>query len=675
MPNYEDFSIRIGTRRPDGAHPVVVVRSPNGGSAEGELVLPPGLDSRHLGPTMTAIGRGPHGVAPADSATRGLGVASLPDPDEVGSSLYTSLFVGDVDKLFRTNLGYVSGLDRRLRIKLHLNLADPSVAPLAGVPWELMYDAEARKRVVLNREMAIVRYLEVPEPIRIRPMKGRLRVLFVTGDSSGLKLDEERTRVRAALDGVVEMHELNDASYQALEKTLEDLDPHIIHFMGHGSFQGDEGALDFCDGPVTGKQLAPLLYAANEPDLRLVVLNACRTAEVPRRAGVDPFGGVASALVMAGIPAVIAMQFPISDPAAIAFSVRFYTRLAGGDVVEDAVHGGRMAVRGVDKESTEWATPVLFKRTDARLFQTEEHSSPDLPDRGTTSLRLIEDDELNLLYYMADRAELVFQLGRALRERAATATTPIVSIVHGDDSQCLDMLRERLRKEELPRLLDLDARHGSIIDHEMPWPAEGYASTDDLFERLTVGLTARVQGTSSLTDLRDHFSRLPVPAMVCSQVLSSEWDRYPESVMDDYLEFWRQWAVRAGSPPLLPFLFVKYQVPEFKLSSPQSFLKRRQALKIRAGRITPALERVSAARDCVVLPELGEVTEQDIHAWSSDHGRPLSDAEIKDLFTAYEKDHPGRAPKGPMRTMPMVEIAERLRKAVEAKKSLVGGLA
>ena len=101
--------------------------------------------------------------------------------------------------------------------------------------------------------------------------------------------------------------------------------------------------------------------------LRLVFLNACRTAELSD--AVDPFAGLAAALVMAGVPAVLGMQIPISDAAAIAFSGAFYQRLAAGDPIDTATVEGRMAVHLKDPDSQEWATPVLFLRSqDGHLF-------------------------------------------------------------------------------------------------------------------------------------------------------------------------------------------------------------------------------------------------------------------------------------------------------------------
>jgi hypothetical protein len=56
--------------------------------------------------------------------------------------------------------------------------------------------------------------------------------------------------------------------------------------------------------------------------LRLVVLNAC---EGGRASVEDPFAG-SPAPGAAGLPAVVAMQFPITDAAAVTFASEFAQR-------------------------------------------------------------------------------------------------------------------------------------------------------------------------------------------------------------------------------------------------------------------------------------------------------------------------------------------------------------
>jgi len=107
--------------------------------------------------------------------------------------------------------------------------------------------------------------------------------------------------------------------------------------------------------------------------MRLVFLNACDTAKATKQKGQDPFAGVATAMIMAGIPAVVAMQFPITDKAAVSFAGTFYPRIVSGYPVDAAVAEGRKAIKLADPSTMEWATPVLFMRSpDGVLFDIKK---------------------------------------------------------------------------------------------------------------------------------------------------------------------------------------------------------------------------------------------------------------------------------------------------------------
>ena len=117
---------------------------------------------------------------------------------------------------------------------------------------------------------------------------------------------------------------------------------------------------------VTGEELGSLLY--DERSLRLAVLNSCEGA---RTSHVDPFSGVASSLLECGIPAVVGMQFEITDDAAIRFSERLYTALAQGFPVDAALAQARKGIFAAGHE-VEFGTPVLYLRgADARLFDVD----------------------------------------------------------------------------------------------------------------------------------------------------------------------------------------------------------------------------------------------------------------------------------------------------------------
>ena len=183
------------------------------------------------------------------------------------------------------------------------------------------------------------------------------------------------------------------ATPRRLREALRDGTYHVLHYVGHGDFTPDgDGVLYLEDDDGSGHteldsgELASLL--ADQTALRLVVLNACDGA---RTSLTDPFAGIATTLVQLGVPAVIAMQFAISDAAAILFAEELYTNLIGGRApVDAAVSEARKAIF-VEQGTMEWATPVLFLAdTEVRLFDfvepptavpTPSDRTPDRPAR------------------------------------------------------------------------------------------------------------------------------------------------------------------------------------------------------------------------------------------------------------------------------------------------------
>jgi CHAT domain-containing protein len=105
-----------------------------------------------------------------------------------------------------------------------------------------------------------------------------------------------------------------------------------------------------------------------EKTLRLAVLNACQGGAASTD---DIFSGTAQSLIHQEIPAVVAMQFEISDDSAITFSHEFYQALAHGDPIDAAVTWARRAMF-TQGDEVEWGTPVLYMRApDGRLFDVQ----------------------------------------------------------------------------------------------------------------------------------------------------------------------------------------------------------------------------------------------------------------------------------------------------------------
>jgi hypothetical protein len=366
---YEDFEIQIGPRSDEGFR--VHVASSPAGEGEGFLELPDDLASFE--------------------AARGL------HPAQAGGLLFQALFQGEVGHLFHESLHGIGGADRtrglRLRLRIH-----PRTPALHQAPWELLHRPSTGDFLALNRFTPIVRSLDVARAPAVPPFTPPLRILFVLSQDSVLQLQGELAKLRKVLakNPAIEIDELVDPEDpQALRAKLLESPFHVLHYMGHGSFDPESGegslswgALDD-KAELSGAHLATTLKDAGA--LRLVVLNACDTARTTVGSGGSPFAGVATALLQAGIPAVAAMQSPIGDAHAIAFSSAFYGRLALGRPLEEAITEGRHAIFSLRPQEIDWAIPVLFLRSARRggLFAALE--GPNTPLRPWNDRHVARD--------------------------------------------------------------------------------------------------------------------------------------------------------------------------------------------------------------------------------------------------------------------------------------------
>jgi tetratricopeptide (TPR) repeat protein len=288
---------------------------------------------------------------------------------DYGQRLYTYLF-GDGAKLrgfFEFNDAYRS--EARLTLCLH-----PEAAALWSLPWEYLHDGaefmSLSGRLLVHRMPHGMAELHPPEsapPLRI------LVIIAAPDDQAELDVERELVVMQDALDdlrraGQVQVDYLDDATLPALQDALSRTPYHVLHFTGHGAFIGAEGKLCFENavgqseliGPT---ELRPLLIG--QRDLRLIVLSACQSAKT---SGLDAFDSVATGLLRADVPAVLAMQFSILDESAIELARVFYAELARGRTPEEALRQTRLALRHRDEARPaeyrrfDWGVPALYVR-------------------------------------------------------------------------------------------------------------------------------------------------------------------------------------------------------------------------------------------------------------------------------------------------------------------------
>jgi sugar lactone lactonase YvrE len=296
------------------------------------------------------------------------------DVRDFGASLYEALFTGEVRRLLDLSRDEARGSGRGLRIKLRCR-----VPHLSALPWEFLFDESADEYLCLSRNTPVVRYLEVASRLEPIKVEAPLRILAVVSSPQGLpELDvaREKERIDEALgelekQGLVVVEWLAKATWRELQKVLSRDTWHVFHYVGHGGFDDatGEGILGFENDDGTLHRLGAtelgMLLGDHEP-LRLAVLNSCEGA---RQNNVDVFSSTAAVLVRRGTPGVVAMQYEITDLAAIELAQTFYEFVAHGTPVDAALGEARKAVRLGLPGTLEWGTPVLFMRSpDGVLF-------------------------------------------------------------------------------------------------------------------------------------------------------------------------------------------------------------------------------------------------------------------------------------------------------------------
>ena len=354
---YQNFDLLLEAAD-DGGFRARVTTSPLGQSSSAKFTLPFGRTELEM--LLRRLGSRDSGE---------LRQASM----DLGGPLFESVFSEDIMLTWQRSQDYARDHGDGLRLRLRLTDA-PSIA---GLPWELLYDRRGNSFIAQSERTPVVRYLEVPQPPRPLTVDGALRILVVISsptDLPELDVEAEWRRVQDALaakvdQGTVKIDRLPAPTIQALSAWLRQNDVHILHFIGHGDYDDriQDGVVYFQDRYGRSTKVSPTVlgpYLRDHDPLRLVLLNACQSARVD---STDPFSGMAQGLVQQDCTAVVAMQFPISDGAATAFTGEFYGALADGFPVDQAATSARKAL--IAEYAAEWATPVLFLRApDGRVF-------------------------------------------------------------------------------------------------------------------------------------------------------------------------------------------------------------------------------------------------------------------------------------------------------------------
>jgi hypothetical protein len=156
------------------------------------------------------------------------------------------------------------------------------------------------------------------------------------------KLQLARLRERFTLDQRMSVRPTD------ISQALLDVQPHIVHFSGHGSashalyFENQLGEIH----PIMPDALAAL-FEQFKDQVNCVLLNSC-------------YSEVQAVAIAEHINYVIGMNQAIGDHAAIAFAIGFYQALGAGRTIEEAYKFGCVQIRL--QNIPEHLTPIFIQK-------------------------------------------------------------------------------------------------------------------------------------------------------------------------------------------------------------------------------------------------------------------------------------------------------------------------
>ena len=363
--------------------------------------------------TRTTVERLSYWIQSSVKASPSAPLCDLKDMRALGLHLYRVLF-GDPKiqarfEALRERFEAEYAKDPHLRLRLELVFAQ-GTEDLAALPWEFLYVlpnadsdpsdgvflAAERTEFLLTRRLASVK-------LNLKPPEPELRILVVTCRPRSMgTIDEEEIKgvvekiegLKGALGKRVKVFRIDNPNYARLKDAIggrlrneqggidEVGAPHIVHFIGHGEagklalmkYKDEDQDFDLVSNEEEQVRLTDAEYIRalfKERPTRLVFLHACLGAASD---SLETFKSVAREILRERIPAVVAMQYQISNADAGAFAQKFYEEIGRGADVDEAVKIGRIALGNTYPPwgHPRFGTPVVYLHTSDPIVSAEE---------------------------------------------------------------------------------------------------------------------------------------------------------------------------------------------------------------------------------------------------------------------------------------------------------------
>ncbi len=261
---------------------------------------------------------------------------------------------------------------------------------LVHIPWELLFDGKQFlcRRFAMGR---IVSTRQAPTSLASRALKAPHKVLILADPRGDLDASyREGMEIKNFLDEKRELFHVDFKSHPVdipfVKKNLRDYD--VVHYAGHGDYHSDNPAESgwlLKDGRLKASEISAM--GGLQPMPSLVFSNACQTGQTGAWQIQDGFEqeifGLANAYLLAGVQHYIGTFWEILDEPSGYFAKRFYSFLAQGVKVGEAVRRARQElIDAYGEETIVWATYMLYGDPTFEFAAAETEVSVAAPPRA-----------------------------------------------------------------------------------------------------------------------------------------------------------------------------------------------------------------------------------------------------------------------------------------------------
>ncbi len=249
-------------------------------------------------------------------------------------------------------------------VNLTLHLDDK----LVHIPWELLFNG----RDFLCRRFGIGRIVKTRQTLTSlanRTLRLPFKLLVLADPQGDLGASyREGIEVRDLLDDKAETFHVDfkshplDVSY--VKKNLRDYD--IVHYAGHADYHSedpsDSGWL-LTDGRLRAKEISAM--GGLDPMPSLIFSNACQSGQSGdwqiQEGYEQRVFGLANAFLLSGVQHYIGTFWEILDEPSLYFAKSFYSLLAQGETVGEALRRAREdLIETFGEETIVWASYMLY---------------------------------------------------------------------------------------------------------------------------------------------------------------------------------------------------------------------------------------------------------------------------------------------------------------------------